>query len=943
MKRTLIALAALLVVAGLAGGVWWFRILPQRIERLYSQALQQYSDGNYRGAADTLESAPKWNPGMARVNTLLGWSYWRLGDAPRAEACFTRAYRSDASSDDAKLGLAFSSMALEHVSTALPLLQELTRIHPGDNELRTALAQAYSSVGQNVKAAQVYRQWLELDPDNQNAQRSLRQLYGYPEYRSDLEFTVSPRPRPAQLQMYFRTHGDYLQALTEGEWRNIYPVGVNIGPARPGEFPSTASRDFSTYQQWLQQIGDMHANTVRVYTILPPAFYQALRAYNESARTPLWLIQEVWIKDDAEDLYDAATEQGFRRELLTTIDAVHGEADVPYRHGHNYGVYTADVSRWVLALAVGREVEPRLVLNTNKNHASETYYNGRYVGLDNGSPSETWFARMCDTAAAYELDKYNAQRPLTVVNWPPLDPMTHATEANYLDEMRIRKNLGEVVPTEIPKEINDADAISLDVAKFHAEPAFSGGLFALYHVYQHWPDFLLHESIYAAANDSEGRNRYLGYLRELKKAYQNFPLLIGEYGVSTSTASAHVHPDGWNNGGLSEAQQAALLVRFTQNIRDTGCAGSIVFAWQDEWWKHVHDSFTADFEQPWDRNPLWLNRLDPEKQFGLLAYKPAKPVPLLRGDPADWVDAQQLYSAGESPAAAAGRLRALYATSDFAYLYLRLDVTPGPVDWKQTNYWIALSTLPGEAGSRQLPGIGVRLQQGANFLVQVAGSGSGKILIAQNYNPNQPFAVAGRPGTTRIWRKQGMTLALADSAPFEDIVIEANPVRYARDGTEFPAVNYDRSALPYGTADSSKPGFSSDAAWNAHSEQGMIELRIPWGLVLLNDPSELQVFGGTDQQWKPVFRTTPGISVAAFEIGVGDDKGVISSLPQLQNGHLADAAPVYTWKKWNSVETRPYFKQSYSALQRLFGQLTGATAARPLTGRRPARNRPLAH
>ncbi len=937
MKKVLITVVVLVAIAGAVGANWWFRVVPPRVEKLYSQAVEQYSDGNFRGAADSLERAREWRPRGARINTLLGWSYWRLGDAARAEECFTRAYQSEPSSDDAKLGLAFASMALDHLSVALPLFRELNRSHPGDNEVRTALARAYSQTGDNLKAAQVYREWLDLDPSNQQAHRALVQLFGYPQDRPNLPVPPAAMSRPAELQLQFRAHGNYLQQLTNGEWHDIYPVGVNIGPARPGEFPSTASRDFAVYAQWFQEIAAMNANSIRVYTILPPAFYQALRAHNESAATPLWLIQEVWIKDDAEDLYDGETEKEFQRELVGTIDVVHGNGDVPYRRGHNFGIYTADVSPWVLAFAVGREVEPRLVINTNKNHPAQTHYEGKYVTLDNGSPTEAWFARMCDTAAKYEIDKYNAERPLTFVNWPPLDPMTHSTEANYVDEMAMRKKLGEVVPTEVPKEINDADAVSVDIAKFHAEPAFAAGLFALYHVYQHWPDFLLHEASYASARDSQGTNRYLGYLRELKAAYPNMPLLVGEYGIATSTASAHVHPDGWNNGGLSETQQAALLVRFTRNIRDSGYAGGIVFAWVDEWWKHVHDSFTAEFERPWDRNPLWLNRLDPEKQFGLVGYRAFSPMPLLRGNAADWKDAQQLYSA-ETSTSSAGHLRTLYATSDFAYLYVRLDVRPDALDWQQVNYWIALNTLPGHAGSKQLPGLGVHLDGGANFLVQLSSPGTAKILVAQNYNPNAAFAVAGRPGHSRIWRKHAMSLSLVDFAPFEDLVVEANPVRFGRDGTEFPAINYDRSPLPYGTADSSKPGFSSNAAWYVDAKKGMIELRIPWGLLLVSDPSQQQVFGGTDQQWQPQSRPSPGVSIAALEIAAGE-QAAIASLPPLSKSRSINAPPVYAWKPWSSVEFEPYFKPAYFALQKVFGEFRGAAAGKTQRHGRTTQNR----
>lgn len=914
-KNRLLAFAAVLVVAGAVFVNWWYRALPPQIERLYSDAVEQYSDGNYRAAAATLEQARRFRQ-TARVNALLGWSYWRLEDPKRAEAAFTRAYRSDPSSDTAKLGLAFASMALEHVSVALPLLEDLSRVHPGDNEIRSALARAYEQSGENAKAAQVYRHWLELDPNNAKAREELLNLFGYPEYRPGLPFVVPAINRPAQTQMLFRTRGERLQALSGGQWNDIYSVGVNIGPARPGEFPSTASRDFSTYATWFEQIGAMHANTVRIYTILPPAFYQALRAYNAKARTPLWLIQEVWIDDAVEDLYDRNTQDEFRHELHATIDVLHGHADVPFRRGHNFGIYTADVSPWTLALAVGREVEPRLVQHTNNNHGKETSFHGRFVSVNNADPTETWFAGMFDEAASYELDRYNAQRPLTLVNWPPLDPMSHPSEANYVDELRMRKQHGEVVPADIPKELNDADAVSVDVAKFRATPSFGAGLFALYHVYQHWPDFLLHDASYAEARDADGVNRYLGYLRELKKAYAGIPLLIGEYGISTSTASAHLQPEGWNNGGLSEAPQAALLVRFSRNIRDVGCAGGIVFEWQDEWWKHVHDSFTADFEQPWDRNPLWLNRLDPEKQFGLVKFQPASPVPLLRGDTSDWHGAQELYSVAATEQA---QLRALYATSDFAYLYLRLDLVPAPINWKQTNYWIALNTLPGEAGSRDLPSVGVRLEQGANFLIQLSGPDSSRIQVAANYDPNHPFPIPGRPRIARIWRKQNMTVSLANYARFEDLMIEANPERFARNGTEFPAINSDRSPLPFGAADPSRSDFNSNAAWHIDEKRGMIEIRIPWGLILFNDPSQLAAFGGTDDRWRPISRPSPGISLAAFELQLGDRKLVTSALPAVQNGHLKATAPLFTWKKWQAVDAKPAFKPAYVALQKLWG------------------------
>lgn len=810
---------------------------------------------------------------------------------------------------------ALEAFRAERFQEALPLLEELVAKGSSDRDVNLALARTYRVVGRNLDAAKTYRAMLQRTPGETQAVEGFLGIYGYPDYRPDLPLTPPPRPRPAERQMLYRTHGEYFQALQGEEWQTVYLTGVNLGPAQPGEFPSTASRDFGTYYEWMEEIGAMNANTVRIYSILPPAFYQALRQYNQTAKRPLWLIHEVWIHDQTQDLFDAESKRQFEQEVRNVIDLLHGQADVPCRPGANCGIYTADVSRWVIGLAVGREIEPVLALRTNRLHPKKTSYAGRYVSLPEGNPSEAWFAEECDFAISYELQKYNTQQPITVVNWPPLDPLTHRTDASYAEELRFRKRDGEGVAEKIPEDVNDMDATSLDVTRFQTKPEFAAGLFALYHVYQHWPDFLFHEPSYRSARDSQGMNRYLGYLRDLKSAHKNFPLLIGEYGLSTSLGVAHLHPEGWNNGGFTERAQAELLVRFTRNIHETGCAGGLVFEWQDEWFKHVHDLFTADFEVPAERNRLWQNALDPEQYFGIVGYEQAATVPMLRGDPDDWQAARVLYTRppGSAGKASAGPLQTVSALADYTYLYLRIDVEPqGKTWWNQTNYWVALNTLPGQAGSRTLPGLGVRLDSGANFLLQLGGPRSSRLLIAHNYNPNESVPVLGVP---EIRRKVGMSVGLAEQAGFEDMVIDANPSWYNRLGDWFPPQEYNRSPIAQGTADRDTPGYNSHALWNADPASGMIEIRLPWGLLYVTDPSSLQAFAGTDGQRKPLARSMPGISVAVFAVRAGRRPSVAGSFPALAKGRAAEPPATFRWKPWDEVQVRPYFKPSYNALQ----------------------------
>jgi len=98
--------------------------------------------------------------------------------------------------------------------------------------------------------------------------------------------------------------------------------------------------------------------------------------------------------------------------------------------------------------------------------------------------------------------------------------------------------------------------------------------------------------------------------------------------------------------------------------------------------------------------------------------------------------------------------------------------------------------------------------------------------------------------------------------------------------------------------------------------------------------SDLKVFAGTDENrytsvpgaWLPKSQLSPGISLAAFTLrlsGPGAAKAVSSSLPSLREGRFTNSPAVYTWQTWNDVKYRPYFKQSYFALQKVFGEIIG--------------------
>ncbi|MGI8885983.1 MAG: hypothetical protein ACR2G9_03620 [Gaiellaceae bacterium] len=158
---------------------------------------------------------------------------------------------------------------------------------------------------------------------------------------------------------------------------------------------------------------------------------------------------------------------GFRSEIRDAVAVVHGNANLPLRHGHAGGRYRSNVSRWLLAWSLGIEWDQFAVASTDRMNRGRHPYRGQYVRSQRGStPMESRVASMLDWCAALEA-KRGWSRPLTFTNWVTADPLQHAYEP-------------------LPKE----DMVSIDATHLAATKRWPGGFFASYHVYPYYPDFL---------------------------------------------------------------------------------------------------------------------------------------------------------------------------------------------------------------------------------------------------------------------------------------------------------------------------------------------------------------------------------------------------------------------------------------------------------------------
>ena len=881
-------------------------------ETLYQQALSDYRAGRFSRAAASLDKATRDFPHSAGLMTLLGWTRLRLSDPAGARRAFESALKANPKSADARAGLGYSALRQRRTAEAEANFLKAVQLDPGNGEAWKGLGMARRNREDLKGAREALQQAVSLDASDAEAKGLLEQVT--PPGGVFEERRVRGKvPKSRSLSLVSRSGAGRLEVLEKGKFRSLFIKGVNLGTALPGKFPAEFPDDPALYRRWFDQMGEMGMNVVRLYTLHPPSLYRALMEHNqERPDRKLWLVQGVWTELPENDDYDdPAFMDPFRDEIHRVIDALHGNVEVPARPGHAHGVYDADVSGDLLAFLLGREWEPYSVVAYEKRKPGRAPYAGEYVkALPGARPFESWLAGICDAAAKHETEQYRMQHPVGYVSWPTLDPLRHPTEATAAEETAIRKKRGEKLAEPILEYENDA--VDVDALRIAATPGFPAGFFASYHAYPYYPEFMVLDPGYGKARDAEGPSHYFGYLKHLKAHHGDQPVIIAEFGVPTSRGIAHLQPEGQHHGGHNAVEQGKIDARLFRNIHDAGLAGGILFAWMDEWFKR--NWIVMTYEVPAERNPLWLNPLDAEQNYGLLAAWPGRPdwKIVLDGKEGDWATVKPLYiddtapGKGGSGPGAFRHLRGFRATSDEAYLYLRLDLDPGrgPLDWNGTQYWIGIDTYDAVRGEHRFPRpVDATTPAGMEFLVQLAGEKS-RILVDSPYdlftNRNRrPYrSVEGHGGD------------------FIEIQVYTNRDRYGRDGTYYPPLGYSRSPLRRGSMDPRSPDYDTLADWIESPDGGFIEARIAWGLLNVTDPSSLQVVHEDAPRTGLVAtRRTEGFRFHLLSLrGAGSSLTVVDRFPRTSRPSLSDY-PVYRWPGWEEPRYHLELKDSYGILK----------------------------
>ena len=833
-------------------------------------------------------AAPCPHAGRAAGEADAGWGFYRRGGIAEAAAHFAAADSLCPGDHGAQVGLGFVGLRQGESRAAADHFLGAVRSNAGDAEAWYGLGLARVRLGQRTAAAEAWRRTLRLAPGYEDAELQLLAL--------GIDSGLARRPvvRPVDPDVAARTAGDGFEIRTTSGWRPLYVKGINLGVALPGRFPSDFPTDDSTYGRWLELIAGARANAVRVYTILPPAFYRSLKAWNDAhPDRALWLLHGVWTELPPGDDYDAVNwKAAFRAEMRRVVDLVHGHGLIAARPGHAFGRYDGDVSDHVLGFIIGREWEPFSIRAYNARRRDRTAFAGRFLALDRGTPADVWMAEQCDYLLTYEWDTYHAQRPIAYTNWPTLDPLSHPTEPTLEEEQRLRRRYG-FPPNPRLKEY-DNDGESLDAMLVRATPANLAGYFASYHAYPYYPDFIDLDSAYGTGS-AEGRSRYFGYLRALKQHHAGRPLLIAEYGVPSSRGVSHLQTDGLGHGGHDEHAMAEIDARLTREVRAAGAAGGVLFAWLDEWFKHTW--VTIDLEVPAERSRLWHNMEDAEQHYGLMgeyAGASADATPQPGGGPAVW---------RALPVLARGDSLVLRVGADPSYLYVALAGRPS---FDSARYVVGIDTYRRDRGQFRLPGVaGPTGEVGSEFALVLNDTSDAQLMVAPWYNPFLgPRSGMGPTGLDRFYNEAAGVDKVRSDGAFDSLFVTTNRWRIARTGRTYPARGVNRGRLRHGRSSE-----STLADWYVDRAAGLVEVRIAWGLLNVTDPSSRHVMVRYRRNGTFETAVTDGFrfDVAALDRSHG---GVVARL---------GAGQTYAWPTWEVPTWHERLKPAYQAMRDVWG------------------------
>jgi hypothetical protein len=457
-----------------------------------------------------------------------------------------------------------------------------------------------------------------------------------------------------------------------------------------------------------------------------------------------------------------------------------------------------------------------------------------------------------DTLIEYETETYSHQTPIAFLNWQTLDVLEHTNEP-FAEE----------------------DEVSVNTENILSRTGYATNQFAAVDIYPYYPEFMNHQKEYLDFKDESGNSDpYRAYLRDLRKEY-SMPVLVAEYGLSTSRGVAHLSANGYDQGGLTEQEQGKYVSQMSESIALEGYCGGLVFSWQDEWFKRTWNSEMFYPDNPTDRT---YNLSSAEQGYGLLSHDVSTVYP--DGDYSDWSDTDYIPST---------KLKVQY-DANYMHIYAQL---PKDFDFNKDTCYIPVSILGiGSNFAKK----GLSFNQNTDFIIEINGKENTRILCDEYYDLfGYKYGVIKKifPDKVNLQKNTGNYIGIN--------TFVSNEMYLPEDKLYIEPKFYESGLLNFGNANPDSENYNSQADF--YYKDGVLEIRVAWYLLNVAN-ARLGICMSEFTSEKVEYTDIKDIS-----IGCGEN-GEISL-------YSASFSPL------GDIKTTERLKQSYYILKETFANING--------------------
>ncbi|WP_303973669.1 hypothetical protein [Streptococcus merionis] len=692
-------------------------------------------------------------------------------------------------------------------------------------------------------------------------------MLGYYFYYFDGSLYLSHQKDQTNLNINFKTQNRQIMQVKDGQDTPFLVKGVDLESSYPGYHHNEFAIGKKRYQEWLDQIAEMGANTIRVKTLMDVAFYDALHAHNQkNPKHPLYLIQGVRIDDYRNNQAISGSDNRYIGQLLrdarAAVDIIHGRRQF---WNTDFGIrnYTKDISKWVLGFVVGENWNSGMIVYTNHQENAKSVKGNYFQTTDKTTTFESLLAEVMEDLVSYESAKYQCQHLVSFANSPGTDPFVYR----------------EAFEAQAPKFAR------LNVENIKTTAALKSGVFAAYSLLDCHPEFSHYLDIGQSGISEDLKQSVDGlpfmeaYVK-LLAGFHQLPVLITGYGHSTARGT-DLHRDANQPLTMNEREQGEALVRDFIMFKEAGLAGATIHAWQDDWNAR---SWNVSYATNRHASYQWGDVQVRNQGFGLLTFDEGERPHTIDGSLDEWSKKPNMKTKDGK----------LWLDSDSRYLYIAIQTTEA----SNGDYFIPIDTHP-EIGSRTWEKTSPVLDRLANFILSFR-DGEGHLYVQERYDSvrsHYMMQLEGDDPHIEPPRKDSshfvpIRMVLRNDRIFEDL--EKTP----REEKWLPA--YDTGQLKQGYGKRGSASFDSRADYYVNGTT--IEARIPWQMLNFSNPSEGFIH---DDYYRHYGVKDKKIDKLYVGLGRSLQQGTVKMKP-------------YTLKQWQRPQVVPVLKESYAMVKELW-------------------------